>query len=329
MEHSRRDVGKTSLDEYVSVVASLYSTHDSNRSVWDVWCHTLHHAAGVAEQIRKRARDEKLHREIADFSLWLFTMVLKLKGEFGSSQGSSEAPTDRFIRIQSGCSDMLWHRYPNICPSCYTRRLVEDRAGDAKPGQIGPCDCLEYPPGPDDSESKRMQLSALQRYSFEIQAEKPTAVDEWQNMFSTVFRKNLATFSLKDIALHLMEELGEASDAMIRMYSYKRENFLDGEPYRRQSNLEAQLADVFSWLFALVGKLDSLKENELKRKGPRSDGSSKPSQPVRLSEIIWDRYGSEEKHSFYCQSCKGAVCTCPIILVPATRPGAELMEKFK
>src|SRR5260370_17880697 len=117
MESSSANVGQKSLDEFVDVVAKVYSPHDRHRSVWDVWCHTLHHAAGVAEQIRKGAPHGDLYREIADFSLWLFTAILKLVGKFGEPKGSFEAPHDKFIRIQSTCSDLLWYKYPKSFPS--------------------------------------------------------------------------------------------------------------------------------------------------------------------------------------------------------------------
>lgn len=330
MEHSLGDIGKTPLDEYVKVVANIYSTHDRYRSIWDVWCHTLHHAAGITEQIRKGRTEGDLYIEIADFSLWFFTAILKLSGKFGELKSKSETPEERFMRIQGTCSDLLWHKYPKICPSCYARRLSEERTGNLRPDNIGPCDCRGSQPGSVGQEAKRRYITDLRHYSQQIEDEKPTTVDEWQSMFRTVFANNLAILSLTDIVLHLMEELGEVSDAMIRMYSYKQKDFLDGEPNWRQSNLEAQLADVFSWLFALVGKLDSAKEEkDLKHKGQDPDGATKPRESVRLSEIIWGRYGSEEKHSFCCQSCKGSVCTCSIILVPATRPGEELLQKFK
>src|SRR5712692_2845627 len=118
MEYSQANVGQASLDEYASIVAKIYGSHDKYRSIWDVWCHTLHHAASVAEQIRRGARGKKLYREIADFSLWLFTAVLKLTGEFGQSKDTSEAPPESFIRIQNTCSDLLWHKYPKLCPLC-------------------------------------------------------------------------------------------------------------------------------------------------------------------------------------------------------------------
>ena len=320
MEHSRADVGLTSLDEFVDVVASIYSPHDRYRSIWDVWCHTLHHAAGVAEQIRREINDERLYREIADFSLWLFTAVLKLKGKFGQSKDTSEAPLESLVRIQNTCSELLWHRYPKLCPHCSGRKIATGNADDASLGAVGPCECLPRQPKIGDEEARRKRLTAVRNHSEKISGEKPASIDEWQKMFGTIFAKSLTVLSLPDIALHLMEELGETSDAMIRMYSYKETNFRLGEPNWRQLNLEAQLADVFSWLFALVEKLEQ-------ERGDREEQRS--TESIRLSKIIWDHYGSDDLHTFYCATCKNTLCTCSIILVPNTRPIEDLLSKFQ
>jgi hypothetical protein len=106
---SRREIGQIPLDQYVDTVASIYSSNDGKRSMWDVWCHTLHHAAGIAEQIRRRGPHESLHKEIADFCLWLFTAILKLTGKFGQSEGR-ETDQESIIRIQSTCSNLIWHK---------------------------------------------------------------------------------------------------------------------------------------------------------------------------------------------------------------------------
>ncbi len=328
MEYSQANVGQASLDEYVSIVAKIYGSHDKYRSIWDVWCHTLHHAASIAEQIRKGTPEEDLYREIADFSLWLLTMVLKLKAEFGRSEGSFEAPPDRFIRIQSTCSDLLWHKYPKRCPSCSASSIADAGPDDVRLGHINPCECPAHPPETEDAVARRMRIGALRNYSTMIHPEKPKGINEWQEMFGEIFEANLATLTLKDIALHLMEELGEASNAMIRMYSYKEETFRSGEPNWRQTNLETQLADVFSWLFALVAKLDLPRQAGDQKRIQPSGPTSVPA-PVRLSGIIWRRYGSEEMRSFYCPFCKNVVCKCPIVLVPGTRPIEDLVRNFQ
>src|SRR5271154_2214039 len=55
MKYSRNTVGGMQLDEYVVEIAEIYSANDRNRSLWDVWCHALHHAAAIAERLRKKS----------------------------------------------------------------------------------------------------------------------------------------------------------------------------------------------------------------------------------------------------------------------------------
>jgi hypothetical protein len=317
------------LDEYVTVIARIYEANDRHRSLWDVWCHTLHHAAGIAERARKKAPAEDLFQEIADFALWLFTAVHKLDGPIGEIQNSNETPLETVIRIRSRCSDLLWHRYPRFCPLCYERRTKGDRKLETNERFLDPCDCLLNDNQPQDKPLRRAAVLALRGFSEETRNKKPKSMDEWQEMFGTVFRANLKHLSLGDATSHLLEELGEASDAMVRMSSYRNEHFVNGEPDHRQLRLEAQVADVFSWLFAVVEKIDSINRKELDYERCRPKAEAAAQAPVRLSEIIWDRYGCEDLHSFWCPFCKNASCACPLIFVPATRAAEEMKALFE
>jgi NTP pyrophosphatase (non-canonical NTP hydrolase) len=326
MEYSRSNVGQMSLDEFVNVVAGIYSLHDSHRSIWDVWCHTLHHAAGIAQQARREA-PPKLYKEIAHFSLWLFTTVLKLTGEFGVVKDASETAQTSLIRIRSKCSDLLWQKYPKLCPSCAMEKIADGNALD-RFGQLFSCECQTHKSKIESDEMRRIRLDEVREYSGRIIREKPDRIDEWQKMFGNLFAKNLSALSLTDIAFHLLEELGETSDAMIRMYSYTEDDFQVGGPNRRQINLESQLADVFSWLFAFVEKLDFSPEDL--EKGRQQEYSAKRDRGlIFLSRIIWDSYGSDVLHAFHCAKCKKARCSCPIILVPDTRSIEELRMKYQ
>lgn len=318
MEYSRAAAGQMQLDDYVGVVPQIYSAHDAERSIWDVWCHTLHHTAAVAEAIRKGAPADELFKEIADFALWLLTTVDKLTGRIGTLKNSNETPVETIIRIQSSCSDLVWHKYPHMCPLCYSRRTKGDRNRESSEDFRAPCDCLTQVDGLDD-EARRRAIIALRSFSEDNRSKKPQSIDEWQKMFGQIFGANLRRLSLTDIALHLMEELGEASDAMIRMYSYTDKKWLAEEARWRQLRLEAQLADVFSWLFALVEKINSTAER----------AASKAPEPILLSQIIWRRYGSDDLRSFFCPHCGKPVCSCPVILVPAARSLEELKSLFQ
>lgn len=238
MTYSRDTVGGVQLDDYVVKIAEIYSANDRNRSLSDVWCHALHHAAAIVERVRKKSPASRVFDEIADFSLWLFTAVSKLLGRLGEPEERNETLPETLIRIQSDCSDLLWHRYPKICPMCYLRRTKGgSNFGDLQV-LLSPCDCpLGDADEPQTRDEKRAVAEALRRLSRETQGAKPKSIDEWQEMFGVVFRSNLRRISLTEVTLHLMEELGEASDAMVRMYSYSLENFVRGEPRQRQLRL--------------------------------------------------------------------------------------------
>jgi hypothetical protein len=324
MEHCREVVGRMQLDEYVTVIATVYEANDRHRSLWDVWCHTLHHAAAIAERARKKAPADDLFKEIADFALWLFTAVHKLEGPIGEIRNRNETALETVIRIRSGCSDLLWHRYPRFCPLCYERRTKGDRKLEKSKGFLKPCDCLLNDYQPEEKLVRRAALVALGSFSEDTRNSKPKSIDGWQEMFETVFRANLRHLSLVDATSHLLEELGEASDAMIRMSSYRNEDFVKGEPDHRQFRLEAQVADVFSWLFAIVLKVDSINRGGLDYKRSRSGEVAAAGAPTRLSEIVWGRYGCEDLRSFWCPFCERIVCECPLVFVPAARSVEDL-----
>jgi len=330
MEYAGEVAGRMQLDEYVAVIGKIYEANDRNRSLWDVWCHSLHHAAGVAERARKQSPVTDLCKEVADVALWLFTAVHKLYGKFGEPKPLSvETPVDSLIRIQSHCSDLLWHRYPGVCPSCYVRTAIGNQQVEKRPEFPSPCDCLVGNIETRGKDAKRAAVLEVLAFSEENQDKKPKSIDQWQTMFGTIFRMNLRQLSLTDAALHLLEEMGEASDAMVRMYSYRVEDFVKGEPNHRQLRLEAQIADVFSWLFGVVEKIDSIRQRGLECEQWRTGGGEISASPIRLSEVIWKRYGSDSLGCLWCPFCSNAVCRCPLIFVPATRSIEELKSLFR
>jgi NTP pyrophosphatase (non-canonical NTP hydrolase) len=329
MQHSRATVGCLQLDEYVALVPKIYSAHDQNRSIWDVWCHTLHHGAAVAERLRKGVPADKLLTEIADFALWLFTVVQKLSGRPGARKTPSETAAETLIRIESGCSDLIWHRYPGVCHLCYARRTKVSGSLPKGVGLLDPCDCSQQAPDCRVKNTKRLDSRGLRRFSETRRSQKPKNIDEWQSMFGAIFGASTQQLSVADVGFHILEELGEVSDAMVRMYSYTKKDFRTGEPNWRQARLEGQIADVFSWLFTLVEKLNEPKLIRPETERDHAKAKSSPTMRVMLSGTIWRRYGSDLLNSFWCPVCHSAVCSCPLIFVPETRPLKELLRKYQ
>lgn len=317
-------IGQMQLDGLVEAVHGIYSAKDAKRSLWDIWMHTSHHASAIGEEVRKGSA-AKLLSDLADCAMWLFTTVQKLQGPVGSPKPPSDSLQESLIRVASSYSGMLWNRYPGLCPLCYWRRTAGDRRKESKPGFRNPCDCLSHETPERDAEQRRLHVGALRVFSQDAAAAKPSSVDNWQEMFTTIFAANLRHLELSDIAFHLLEEMGEASDALIRMYTYKDSNFVVGEPRWRQIQLEDQLSDVSSWMFALAAKLDLLRRGEVGRTKWLKGEEKSQGERLLLSQIIWRRYGSDELETFACWSCRMPSCSCKIVLVPPDRSVDELL----
>ena len=327
--YTRATVGSTPLDDFVKVIPGIYAEPDKKRSIWDVWLHANHHASAIGEEVRKNKPGGKLLQEIADFSMWLFTFLGKVAGTYGEDQRGSESPQESLIRVRLSFSDMLWYKYPAMCPVCYWRRSGGgDRDRETSKFFRNSCDCLLYDVESRNQDEKRKHVVALRGFAEDGGAEKPTSVDDFQKLFTSIFSPNLRHLDLDDIAFHLLEELGEVSDAMVRTYTYSGK-VEQGEPSWRQVWLEEEIADVTSWLFALVEKLNLVIETADEYDAWRSGEPSPGRERFTLSQIIWKRYGSDALKAFYCPHGPSQLeCSCPIVIFPYDVSLDELRAAF-
>ena len=316
MELTSGTIGQTSIDDFVEMIPAIYQEHDVKRDIPDVWFHTQHHAAAVGEEVRK-GRARGLLEEIADFAMWFFTLLGKLHGELGQPR-NGESPRHSLIRIGSGYSQLLWNKYPGMCPVCYWRRTGGRREREERELN-SPCDCLLHEVESRDQSQKRAHAEALRAYASERNEFRPVAVDDWEAMFGTIFEANLRHLDMPAIAFHLLEELGEVSDAMVRMYTFKSDRLAAGEVRWCQVWLEEELADVSSWMFALVKKANSIIELANEYDTWRAQDTAAPARPgIKLSTILWRKYGSDDLKTLYCPYGPGQAekCTCVIAFVP-------------
>ena len=325
---TKGNIGNLSLDNFVEEVSGIYREKDKKRSIWDIWFHASHHAASIGEEIRKQKPGARLLEEIAEFSMWLFTFVGKIKDGIGVPLGKPERPEESAIRIKWGFSDLIWNKYPNMCPVCFWRRIkrgmnTSDSSFD------DPCDCLLHEVESRAQTQIKEHIKKLHKYAETAGGNKPTSVDEWQKMFFYIYEANLRHFTLTDIAFHLLEEVGEVSDAMVRMYTYAIEEFQSGAPSWQQAYLENEIADVTSWVFTLVNKMRLVEEivrgHYTYILGP-SESEVFPTIPYTLSRILWNCYGSNDLQSLWCPLCKQTKCECPIYLVRTPKELAKLKD---
>lgn len=331
MKLTGETIGGTDLDAFVNVIPGIYKNHDGKRNLMDIWLHTNHHAAAIGEEVRKAKPGGTLLDEIAHFSMWLFTLLGRLQGGFGSGDVKLDSARERIIKIGLNYSDLLWQKYPRMCPVCYWRRSSGDRDREDDDGFRLECDCLLVDVETRGQLQKRKHHLALRAFAKKRAdaGEKPASVDEWQAMFGEIFSANLRHLSMSDIAFHLLEELGEVSDAMVRMYTFKKGEVAEGELGWKQRWLEEELADVSSWLFALVEKVNTIPEvaNEYDRWWYR--GKEVLVRPrITLSRILWIAYGSDEV-GLYCPICdQQATCECVLQFYPQDLNQEQLVSLY-
>jgi NTP pyrophosphatase (non-canonical NTP hydrolase) len=322
MQCTQESVGQLEMDVLVQAVTSIYVKHDTHRSLWDIWCHALHHAAAIAEEVRKTsppyATEDKLNQEVADLSLWVFTMLGKLEGTLGRP-ALNQPPQDWIIRISVGASNLMWNRYPGICPWCYCAIHADDSSTHAGADNTCRCDELLISDRRKDKTELRSRAQRTRKLARQHASRKPLSLDGWQDMIGMLYRERLSRLSLAYVALHLLEEMGEVSDALVRMYTYLEGESLERELVARQIRLEDELADVLSWLFGFVERLNT--------------SSSQQAYLVSggrhlLSQILWGKYGSDEMRSFWCRHCKKVVCDCKVLLVQNREDVANLASNL-
>ncbi len=91
--------------------------------------------------------------------------------------------------------------------------------------------------------------------------------------------------------------------------------------------LENEIADVTSWIFTLVNKLQGVEAIAKGHERYILGVAVLPATPYTLSGIIWNRYGSTERQCLFCpHKCKEPICECPIYLVQTSESLAKLKD---
>ncbi len=328
---SREAAGSASLNEYASRVAGIWGSKDESRSLHDIWLHVIRHASGIAEEVR-RDRPVAILEQLSRFVLWVLTFVGRADAPIGCPSQGERAPEESLFRVRFRLSDIVWNKYPWCCPVCFP--LVQLEYARLK------CTCISTPQESIEEryqadtttgllakkEEKRERISRLRQYARKHVRRRPKTIDAFQRMFQDVYRANVEQATLPSIAFHLLEEVGEVGDALLNLYTFhkmKVSEISTEELGWRMTELEDEIADVFSWVFALVIKLDGDRVNVRSfltkfRPLPKLELLERP---IHLSEIIWWTYGSPEHEKLWCKHCRetgGDPCKCPITFL--TKP---------
>jgi len=310
-----------SIDDYVSDAALIW-TKDIRRPLSDMWYIVVSHAANLGEALRREEYADAGH-EVGRIAVWLVSFVARL-------HAPEKESFDHIFQTSTPLSRIIWNKYPNCCPVCYSEQIVIPKLRGEEVedfgGKLTACNCVLRQ---EDIETRSLRYKPkvreqirLQRrqYAEKHQPKSPESFsfDSLESMFFEVFQAAITVESPEQIGLHLLEEVGEVCTALTAIYTYKSEEEATPELYRaRILELENEIADVISWLFAVSSKLRLIYEKfdrTPQRLYPDSKVLWKPvASDLFVSKRIWAEYGNTG--IFSCRVCKQIVCNCSIHLV--------------
>lgn len=318
------------LDDLIHDIRIVWAKKDAQRTVYDTLLHTVNHASKLGEQVR-RGEYKGVLDELGDTVMWFLTLVGKLQQPV---EHRSKTSREAFLFYTPlALTDIVWNKYPYVCPACFLRLSKENRKGDAWKRK---CDCLLSPSIVEErtEEEKAETEKALRDFAKEHKDDKVERLADLEEMFASLYVANYENLPLESIAFHLLEEVGEVSDALIRLYSYNISKTPDpAQIYdSRQAHLESEIADVVSWIFAVSIKVKLL--FQVYDKLPREVGlgsfetASTPRAPqINLANILWSRYGDRNTGLLYCPTCIEAQCKCKLRFYKTEKATKSLLIK--
>ena len=108
-----------------------------------------------------------------------------------------------------------------------------------------------------------------------------------------------------EICFHLLEEIGEVAQEIFLVENLKNEE----KAKSRTPYLESELADVFSWMMALVIKIQ-LHFRMMHEFEDKFAGRKPVRKQLEVTDIIWRAYYNKGKRKMACQHCGGRPCHC-------------------
>jgi NTP pyrophosphatase (non-canonical NTP hydrolase) len=237
---SKKDVERISLVEWAERFAQVNPGDWKGLGSASAWLRFVEHATAIAEEVRSEEYD-KLIRDLGYTFGWLCCFV---------NYYTKEQPNERF-KFLSPLPDMVWAKYPGVCYRC-THKFKEEQLAEES---YLACCCLAVPSVSEDEKS-------IIRGCLEIATKskrKPVTIDEWAYMIKAIYGPNHRELSLSKICLHFLEEVGEVAKGLREL---QRLSTMEDPEKRKEkiAELEDEIADVFSWTFGLLNKLDQIME---------------------------------------------------------------------
>lgn len=327
------------IEDYVNNVKRIFPLN-SKKSPYLIWMEVTGKAAKVCEGIRKLEYNAVVD-DLAGLIWWWFAFI-------GRLNDLDQKSADYVIfRIPNCAGDILWRNYPNVCPVCVTEYVnnVKKQDPSKEPSKIltaivensigRPCICSTRKKSVEGRDEKIKQLAQQITKDISEMKDRKTiqTLSDFEKMFIEIYSSSVYNMSPEEIAFHLMEEVGEVSEALADVTTHKHsfspkngadlseytENFMK-EADEKIAHVEKELADVFSWSVSLLQKTRQILDSSSKLSETLNDGQIRPerlkqmlaqlnatTENLTLSFIILIKYshkgklGHKKCHSFICK----------------------------
>lgn len=326
-----------SIDDYFNDVLFIWRRDATERTVFDLWFHVVDHCSRLVEAVRKE-RPKFVIDDLANTFMWFLSFIAQTH--------QSENDLDRYFRLNALPSDIIWNKYPAHCPACFdffmAKEIGATKPSDAEeiinqkgeaiiekirnfatnPDSDPPhvCACLSHIGFAEERHAIykpiNEKLDAFRLHYAEVtRPKKIESMKALEDMFAQIFQNSYEVFSIQNIAFHLLEEVGEVTQSIKDLYTFdeEREPLTEDRMKHRINKFEEELADVFSWIFALMLKIrrvyfsDAQKYIESLMRGVKLDFM----ESLNLADIIWAKYGTPgDGGKLFCSGCTKAPCVC-------------------
>lgn len=231
-----------SLDDLYNMTAQMYSHRNEERAVTATLAHFVEVSAALTAAARKKRRDElDMTGALCKALGWFFPLMAKLD--------------------VASVEELVYRKYPYACPYCRSTPHNERN-----------CKLVQ-------GTESTVDHSALRELRATNADRRPVTLDEWREMFDSIYPRQLSDAASGRSAIGLFEELGELAEAVRVFHRYPK--YLAGEA-----------ADVFSYLMGIASEHALVEESE-----------GRPN--FSLQQEYLKRYPG------ICTQCGYHICVCP------------------
>lgn len=196
------------LDEVVDNINLLYEQSNCEREFKDILIF-FNEDIGRCFQLIYRKRESEIEEILPSIFKWFCALYAKYRND------------------KIPISDILWNKFPSICPYCKKQT----------------CGC--------NIAKGHLDIYNLKKVASEGKDRKPKTINEWQEHFQKIYPRKDDNSSLDKNVSRLAEELSELSEA------YRKSFIKHDIPC-----VEMELADVFSWIMGIANAINQLKKSK-------------------------------------------------------------------